>query len=105
MKYRNVKIKRRDLLASAGALAVSDSVSHLATDGCGNAPQIDNLPPFDTFDNASSATIPTEIAVVQTKGYRSEERRVGKECVSTCRARWSPTNSNKKKSQKKNTQN
>src|SRR3546814_17816502 len=22
-------------------------------------------------------------------GYRSEERRVGKECVSTCRSRWS----------------
>src|SRR3546814_6729573 len=23
-------------------------------------------------------------------GMRSEERRVGKECVSTCRSRWSP---------------
>src|SRR3546814_20617366 len=23
-------------------------------------------------------------------GYRSDERRVGKECVSTCRSRWSP---------------
>src|SRR3546814_19174868 len=23
--------------------------------------------------------------------YRSEERRVGKECVSTCRSRWSPS--------------
>src|SRR3546814_12851367 len=23
-------------------------------------------------------------------GWRSEERRVGKECVSTCRSRWSP---------------
>src|SRR3546814_15273006 len=27
---------------------------------------------------------------------RSEERRVGKECVSTCRSRWSPYPSNKK---------
>src|SRR3546814_13282172 len=27
---------------------------------------------------------------------RSEERRVGKECVSTCRSRWSPHNSHKK---------
>src|SRR3546814_11948967 len=26
---------------------------------------------------------------------RSEERRVGKECVSTCRSRWSPSNSKK----------
>src|SRR3546814_1131846 len=24
------------------------------------------------------------------KDWRSEERRVGKECVSTCRSRWSP---------------
>src|SRR3546814_14171613 len=27
---------------------------------------------------------------------RSEERRVGKECVSTCRSRWSPYQSQKK---------
>src|SRR3546814_16877617 len=27
---------------------------------------------------------------------RSEERRVGKECVSTCRSRWSPDHSKKK---------
>src|SRR3546814_16197104 len=27
---------------------------------------------------------------------RSEERRVGKECVSTCRSRWSPNNEKKK---------
>src|SRR3546814_16843271 len=25
-----------------------------------------------------------------TEGTRSEERRVGQECVSTCRSRWSP---------------
>src|SRR3546814_18202296 len=29
---------------------------------------------------------------------RSEERRVGKECVSTCRSRWSPYHYKKKKS-------
>src|SRR3546814_10898606 len=27
---------------------------------------------------------------VQAVEHRSEERRVGKECVSTCRSRWSP---------------
>src|SRR3546814_11420943 len=31
--------------------------------------------------------IPVMLAVV---AGRSEERRVGKECVSTCRSRWSP---------------
>src|SRR3546814_12698601 len=30
-------------------------------------------------------------------GHSSEERRVGKECVSTCRSRWSPYNSQKTK--------
>src|SRR3546814_20013146 len=30
------------------------------------------------------------------RGQRSEERRVGKECVSTCRYRWWPYNSKKK---------
>src|SRR3546814_20109087 len=30
---------------------------------------------------------------------RSEERRVGKECVSTCRSRWSPCNEKKNKRQ------
>src|SRR3546814_20925356 len=32
---------------------------------------------------------------------RSEERRVGKECVSTCRSRWSPVQSTKKSKQQK----
>src|SRR3546814_13408855 len=31
---------------------------------------------------------------------RSEERRVGKECVSTCRSRWSPDHYKKKTQQK-----
>src|SRR3546814_16621254 len=32
---------------------------------------------------------------VQNFAFRSEERRVGKECVSTCRSRWSPYHSKK----------
>src|SRR3546814_15925047 len=32
---------------------------------------------------------------------RSEERRVGKECVSTCSSRWSPYHEKKKTSKKK----
>src|SRR3546814_12208022 len=31
-----------------------------------------------------------EIPPFRIDGARSEERRVGKECVSTCRSRWSP---------------
>src|SRR3546814_11870000 len=43
---------------------------------------------------------PTAVAIQDHE--RSEERRVGKECVSTCRSRWSPYHSKKKK---RNTQN
>src|SRR3546814_11334923 len=33
----------------------------------------------------------TRVAILMKKAdQRSEERRVGKECVSTCRSRWSP---------------
>src|SRR3546814_19757075 len=35
------------------------------------------------------------------RDLRSEERRVGKECVSTCRSRWSPSHSKKKKTKNK----
>src|SRR3546814_11920763 len=40
---------------------------------------------------------------VVRSGRRSEERRVGKECVSTCRSRWSPYHQKKKiKNKRKN---
>src|SRR3546814_20335183 len=34
------------------------------------------------------------------RAFRSEERRVGKECVSTCRSRWSPYHYKKKSTHK-----
>src|SRR3546814_12670790 len=42
--------------------------------------------PLTTTGN--SATSP---ALIWSNICRSEERRVGKECVSTCRSRWSPS--------------
>src|SRR3546814_13864314 len=41
----------------------------------------------------------TEARLTQS-WHRSEERRVGKECVSTCRSRWSPYHSKKKKNER-----
>src|SRR3546814_15803100 len=39
----------------------------------------------------AQATLIVPFTTWMLKGYfRSEERRVGKECVSTCRSRWSP---------------
>src|SRR3546814_20078868 len=42
------------------------------------------------FIGISSRTQLTEEVFDAAKKLRSEERRVGKECVSTCRSRWSP---------------
>ena len=40
----------------------------------------------------SKGADPARVAAQAVSGisFRSEERRVGKECVSTCRSRWSP---------------
>src|SRR3546814_10480071 len=46
--------------------------------------QIAMLPMFHSF--GFIVVLNTTMSV----GGRSEERRVGKECVSTCRSRWSP---------------
>src|SRR3546814_20880182 len=60
---------------------------------------------FTTFDAALRFTpvrsggllsglefdVPMQVGfLLSPASYRSEERRVGKECVSTCRSRWSP---------------
>src|SRR3546814_15348986 len=44
------------------------------------------------FGNASPVgqQFRRRMAFAQSFAQRSEERRVGKECVSTCRSRWSP---------------
>src|SRR3546814_11561145 len=38
----------------------------------------------------SRGTQAYNMKLTQRRADRSEERRVGKECVSTCRSRWSP---------------
>src|SRR3546814_15985706 len=37
-----------------------------------------------------ATTLPGRSFTITAPGGRSEERRVGKECVHTCRSRWSP---------------
>src|SRR3546814_16489197 len=46
---------------------------------------------YETALRAAEAATTGESDFQQLRGrWRSEERRVGKECVSTCRSRWSP---------------
>src|SRR3546814_18655086 len=50
---------------------------------------------YADIDNLQITTL--DAARFLHDGGRSEERRVGKECVSTCRSRWSPYYYKKKK--------
>src|SRR3546814_18902392 len=47
----------------------------------------------------AAALIAPKAAIIFGLGlaFSSKERRVGKECVSTCRSRWSPVHQKKKK--------
>src|SRR3546814_13140984 len=50
------------------------------------------------YVDADNLPLQGEARATLIKGLlRSEERRVGKECASTCRSRWSPYNKKKKK--------
>src|SRR3546814_20137629 len=51
------------------------------------------LPLGTAKDLARTLGIPPSL----DEACRSDERRVGKECVSTCRSRWVPDHDNKKK--------
>src|SRR3546814_12304040 len=46
--------------------------------------------PRDPYEGSAEFMKPSEIDGKFDPSERSEERRVGKECVSTCRSRWSP---------------
>src|SRR3546814_11515597 len=52
---------------------------------------IEKAPKAAQLMHLLTARVGEHNAVVVSQKTRSEERRVGKECVSTCRSRWSPS--------------
>src|SRR3546814_15778699 len=56
---------------------------------------------YDTAARLRKGPAPSNLPVPEYAFTRSEERRVGKECVSTCQSRWSPYPSKKKNTQQK----
>src|SRR3546814_17104862 len=56
----------------------------------GAQPKIALLRDGDRWGRPTGRTPTTHILKPAVAGFRSEERRVGKECVSTCRSRWAP---------------
>src|SRR3546814_14818119 len=63
-----------EFLAMCGFRPLFETIAH-----------IDQVPEFASLLSAESKPFPPS-----QLHDRSEERRVGKECVSTCRSRWSP---------------
>src|SRR3546814_8286604 len=68
------------LLATRG-LRVALVTTHLPLRGIADAITVERLERVTRILHAD---------LQQKFGIRSEERRVGKDCVSTCRSRWSP---------------
>src|SRR3546814_21011099 len=83
--------------------AAADSLR--LTCGCGHGSALARKPCMS--DGALRLQIVASTAIIPCNSpchrpLRSEERRVGTECVSTCRSRWSPYHSKKKKETYKN---
>src|SRR3546814_6951547 len=66
-------------------------ISDWSSDVCSS-----DLPATTSATSSSPPSTPCR-SCASSRRARSEERRVGKECVSTCRSRWSPYHQKNKK--------
>src|SRR3546814_16894473 len=65
-----------------------ETVALVGPSGAGKTTVFQLLQRF--YDVGSGAIRLNGVDIRELDPHRSEERRVGKECVSTCRSRWSP---------------
>src|SRR3546814_10999142 len=79
-------VSKRRLPGAAGAASLASVVA------------ISSVPPYPSDDPSASHRCPEQGRGAVRPSARSDERRVGKECVSTCRSRCAPYH--KKKTQK-----
>src|SRR3546814_6487937 len=85
---------------TAYEMRISDWSSDVCSADLAPRPAVGVLPPVPTgvpresldriYSVLSSTPEGFSVHPKLAKQFRSEERRVGKECVSTCRSRWSP---------------
>src|SRR3546814_17117421 len=77
--------------AKAGVVHLSEAAAVLYAD---RGIRVNVIAPGLTLTPNIARTMPDEVRASLVREFhpsqRSEERRVGKECVSTCRSRWSP---------------
>src|SRR3546814_6500424 len=76
---------------TAYEMRISDWSSDVCSSDLSNARNIDfGVIGVRTGDNENVNSAFEMVGPAEANIDRSEERRVGKECVSTCRSRWSP---------------
>src|SRR3546814_18858494 len=88
------------------ALVTGVQTCALPISGCGSADRSARrrvTPPFDhgamardRLGHFTANESEHRLADIAAQVERSDERRVGKECVNTCRSRWSPDHKKKK---------
>src|SRR3546814_12165115 len=82
-EFRRQGFKPRPDVGVRACRPMADADEEMRADEEGRFPRLDRIAGL-----ASTVAGDEERAAAQRA--RSEERRVGKECVSTCRSRWSP---------------
>src|SRR3546814_12063129 len=94
----NVVLHTRSAMMTMLAVANSDLLTILPAQWLHLPPASPNIVvfPFRERLHAAPICMVHRADLPLTPLARSEERRVGKECVSTCRSRWSPYHSKKK---------
>src|SRR3546814_2268139 len=77
---------------TAYEMRISDWSSDVCSSDLGRVDMaLDDVPAQARVDVGGALEIDgIALGELRERGARSEERRVGKECVSTCRSRWSP---------------
>src|SRR3546814_19628597 len=85
-----------DVLHGISAKLLQQAHKRIALIGCFRPRQC-GIATFtaDVYDHLTATGSGIDVDVSAMRSARSEERRVGNECVSTCRSRWSPFHSKK----------
>ena len=80
---------RRDMLIAFMVFVLAFGIGVLS---CAMDPDFPEIILGESYIDMTESNIKSgdPMAVYKQKGMRSEERRVGKECVQPCRSRWSP---------------
>nr|WP_174531325.1 hypothetical protein [Micromonospora maritima] len=90
MDRRHPRRRLRSATVQLGAL----TALALALTGCNNGYDDDDddcaLGPAGGGGDTVAVALLVPAPATAARGYRSEERRVGKECSERCRSRWSP---------------